>query len=341
MRNNLSKFAFAAMLYASLLLSCTPDIEPIPELEDSSSSGTSSSNVVVLGSSSSLLSSSSNSFVISSSSRVSSSSVAIPSSSSSLVPSSSSVLAYNYCVFIEEKICLLGPMTSCPSGGVLSNSCPYGSSSSVSPSSSSILPSSSSSILSTSGTFTDTRDSKSYKWVKIGEQYWMAENLNYDATGSKCYSNSEANCTTYGKLYDWATAMALQASCNSSTCASQVGAKHSGICPSGWHIPNDAEWDALMTAVGGSSTAGTKLKATSGWNSSGNGQDTYGFSALPGGNGYSSGNFYGVGLHCYWWSATEFGASLAYIRDVDFRNANVSSRDGGKSDFISVRCIQD
>ena len=132
--------------------------------------------------------------------------------------------------------------------------------------------------------------------VAIGEQTWMGKNLDVAAEGSKCYDDDPENCEKYGRLYDWATAMALDPSCNSVSCAGQVQAKHRGLCPAGWHIPTDADWDALMTAVGGSSTAGTKLKSASGWGSGGVvGTDEYNFSALPGGYGYSSGNFYDAG----------------------------------------------
>jgi uncharacterized protein (TIGR02145 family) len=114
-----------------------------------------------------------------------------------------------------------------------------------------------------------------------------------------------------------------------------------GVCPTGWHIPSDAEWTTLTGYVGGSSTAGTKLKATSGWNESGNGTDAYGFSALPGGGGYSNGDFYGVGNNGYWWSSTENFASYAYRRYMDYNYASVY-RDGyGKSILYSVRCVQD
>jgi len=99
-----------------------------------------------------------------------------------------------------------------------------------------------------SGTFIDNRDTKPYKFVKIGSQTWMAENLNYEAEGSECYDKDEANCDTYGRLYDWEMAIALPG-CNDETCASQITEKHQGICPDGWHIPSDAEWGVLVQFV--------------------------------------------------------------------------------------------
>jgi len=174
----------------------------------------------------------------------------------------------------------------------------------------------------------------SYKTVRIGDQTWMAENLNYVVEGSKCYGNSSA-CDKYGSLYNWATAMALPSSCNSSICSSQIQSPHRGICPDGWHIPSDADWGVLMMAVG--AEAGTKLKAASGWNnkddgSSGNGTDEYGFSALPGGFGRSDGSFYHVGNFGYWWSANGGTRCMIYY------NSGVSWC--GES-YSSVRCLQD
>ena len=197
------------------------------------------------------------------------------------------------------------------------------------------------------GILNDSRDNnKQYRIVKIGNQTWMAENLNYNTTGSKCYGDNSGNdsqnrCGTYGRLYNWATAMGLAASCNSSSCSSQIQLPRQGICPSGWHIPSDTEWSTLESAVGGSSTAGTKLKAKSGWNSNGNGTDDFGFSALPGGYGISSGSFGNVGNYGRWWSATEDDASYAYGRYMYYSSAYVYRYNNLKSYLYSVRCVQD
>jgi len=181
--------------------------------------------------------------------------------------------------------------------------------------------------------------------VVIGSQTWMAENLNCNVSGSKCYDNSETNCNKYGRLYDWATAMNLPSSCNSSTCASQVGAKHRGICPSGWHIPSDADWTALTDYVGGASTAGTKLKSREGWDSYSGVPlctDIYDFAALPGGGGYSDGYFSRVGDGGYWWSASERNAYNAYSWGMSSYLVDVGRDYYDKYDgLFSVRCLQD
>jgi uncharacterized protein (TIGR02145 family) len=176
--------------------------------------------------------------------------------------------------------------------------------------------------------------------VTIGTQIWAAENLNCDVEGSKCYGDDPANCNTYGRLYDWSTAMGFASSCNSTTCSNQVQTKHKGICPSGWHIPSNAEWTALTDYVGGSSTAGSKLKATSGWYNNRNGTDDYGFSALPGGDGNSGGSFSGVGRYGVWWSATDYPHD-AISRDMNYDSGSVFNFDDKKSNLFSVRCLQD
>jgi uncharacterized protein (TIGR02145 family) len=199
---------------------------------------------------------------------------------------------------------------------------------------------------------------ETYKTVKIGTQTWFQRNLNYAVEGSKCGNGSSlsdantATCNTYGRLYNWATAMKLPSKCNSTLSTSDadctIRTPHQGICPSGWHIPSYADWEALMTAVGGSSTAGKYLKATNGWNSCGNGssysykcEDKFGFSALPGGIGYSDGYFSNVGNYGYWWSASESYSFSAYTRDMRCLSEIAYYYNYGKGYLFSVRCLQD
>jgi len=182
-------------------------------------------------------------------------------------------------------------------------------------------------------------------YVSIGTQVWMAENLNYDVSGSRCHKDDPANCAKYGRLYDWATAMALPSSCNSASCSGQILPKHRGICPQGWHIPSNEDWDKLFHYVDGSSgasspydspTAGRYLKAKSGWNDNGNGEDKYGFSALPSGQ-FSS----GVGCYGDWWSASEFVVGGAYLRSMTCLDDEAFFSINGKSTLYGVRCLQD
>jgi len=169
--------------------------------------------------------------------------------------------------------------------------------------------------------FTDTRDKQRYAYVVIGEQTWMAENLNYNASGSKCYENEDANCDKYGRLYDWETALTA--------------------CPSGWHLPSDDEWDVLVNYAGGSSVAGGELKATSGWWNS-NGTDEFGFSALQGNGGSSDGYFFGAS-EGYWWGASEDEnySDYAYRRTMGGDNDYAYWSYDTKSQLFSVRCLQD
>jgi len=185
---------------------------------------------------------------------------------------------------------------------------------------------------------TDARDNQTYKTIKIGRQNWMAENLNYDAEGSKCYESKEANCTTYGKLYSWATAMDLPSKCNSvlsSDTDCNKNKVHRGVCPSGWHLPSSDEWSELLYYV--QCGLGT-LKANNGW--SDYGADTYGFSALPGGQINESG-FSQAGDMSYWWSTDEvsFAPNQAFNRSYDGKTP--LSQDREKSNLYSIRCLQD
>jgi len=183
-----------------------------------------------------------------------------------------------------------------------------------------------------------------YKTKQIGSQVWMAENLNCDVNGSVCYDDP-ANCAKYGRLYDWATAMALPGCGYGTSCASQIRAKHRGICPSGWHLPSDDEWDELVSYVEGtngcSGCAGRLLKAKNGWNNDGNGEDKYEFSALPGGWGYDGGSFIYVGHYGDWWSTTEDDSDYAHIRFMVSNSESVTYMDMSKRYMFSVRCLRD
>ncbi|MDR1829679.1 MAG: fibrobacter succinogenes major paralogous domain-containing protein [Candidatus Fibromonas sp.] len=278
---------------------------------------------------------------------------------------------YSYC--IKDGFCHEGTYTleGCSSlGGMPSNNCPNGggggssssgggqnpSSSSVGGSSSSIGGGQGSSSSSSGGGQTPssssvsvvhgtpvTYEGETYPTVVIGTQTWFAKNLNYAVEGSKCYDNDPANCTEYGRLYDWSTAMGLPSSCNEDSCSSQIQSPHRGICPSGWHIPSFAEWDTLSNYVqsnsGCSDCDAMLLKSTSGWYDN-NGTDTYGFSALPGGLGFSDGSFNVVGDYGLWWSADEYNSSIAYGREMSYFDYAYWNY-GSKSLLFSVRCVQD
>jgi uncharacterized protein (TIGR02145 family)/uncharacterized repeat protein (TIGR02543 family) len=200
-----------------------------------------------------------------------------------------------------------------------------------------------------SGTFTDTRNNKTYNTIKIGTQLWMAENLNYAITNtttdsSWCYSNNTDNCAKYGRLYNWSAAMGG----SSSSTATPSGLQ--GVCPASWHLPSRAEWVELAKAVGGTGdygnggTAGTKLKSSGGWNAYSGipfGTDDFGFSALPGGYRSTGGSFSGAGDYGYWWTATESGSSNAYYRYMNYNDEYVSEKAHYKSYGFSVRCLGD
>jgi uncharacterized protein (TIGR02145 family) len=190
--------------------------------------------------------------------------------------------------------------------------------------------------------FKDERDGKYYFLVEIGTQTWMSQNLNYETGDSKCYGGNPENCQIYGRLYDWATAMKLSITCNVNSCADKVQPKHQGICPNGWHLPSKAEWEKLITAVGGAATAGKYLKASLGWDNDGNGEDKYDFWALPGGIGMSMGDFYGVGEDGAWWSTSEYDDFNAYrLHMYDYDEGADLGYFGKDLNSYSIRCVKD
>jgi uncharacterized protein (TIGR02145 family)/uncharacterized repeat protein (TIGR02543 family) len=199
--------------------------------------------------------------------------------------------------------------------------------------------------------FTDSRNSKKYRTVRIGTQTWMTENLNIETAESWCYGNKPDSCAKYGRLYTWATAMNIDTSYNSKTWGGS-DVKCQGVCPSGWHLPSRAEWQTLVRAVDPSAqltssgwddnnVAGRKLKSKTGWYSN-YGIDSVGFSALPGGyRSYDDGSFDNAGYHGYWWTTTEYGSSSAYRRGMGYYNDHVDEYVNYKSFGFSVRCVGD
>ena len=130
------------------------------------------------------------------------------------------------------------------------------------------------------GTFTDERDGQVYKYTTIGDQVWMAQNLNHVAEYSACYDNNDLNCDFWGRLYSLQENGAIENPLNYAMVDS--------ICPTGWHVPTIQEWDILVSQFGKYDDPATakRIKATIYWNheySGGNGTDECGFNALPGG----------------------------------------------------------
>lgn len=172
-------------------------------------------------------------------------------------------------------------------------------------------------------TFTDSRDGKTYKQVKIGEQVWMAENLNYDAgSESWCYANDASNCAKYGRLYNWESAMK--------------------VCPSGWHLPTDDEWKTLEMHYGmeqkdaynlywRGTDQGTKLKKN----------DDGDFCGLLGGRRDISGDYGYLDTYGYYWSATDYKETHAWYRLLYSGNLLVYRFRTDKNASYNVRCIRD
>ncbi len=214
-------------------------------------------------------------------------------------------------------------------------------------------------------------DGNVYNVFKIGEQCWISENFrathyangmpiphitgnsNWDTLGysekAYCYydDDSVTNADTYGLLYTWSAAM------NGAPCSDNNPSGVQGVCPEGWHLPSDDEWEELAEYIssdnGGYSKSGfawnnvgEHLKASSGWDSGGNGSDDYGFAGLPGGQRSSIGTFGFIGEYGRFWSSSENSSSFArtqmlrFDADVLLKEMNVP-----KSLGISVRCLLD
>ncbi|MBL7961710.1 hypothetical protein JNL27_15870 [bacterium] len=161
--------------------------------------------------------------------------------------------------------------------------------------------------------FTDPRDGKTYKTVKIGSQVWMAENLNYEVgEGCFCYDNNISNCNKYGKLYTWDAAKRA--------------------VPSGWHLPSKAEWETLLNYLGGSGSTAYNQMIAGGHS---------GFTALFGGWRRNAGNYYDVGEIANFWSSSEDTKINAWYRKVNSNDQKAYMGSSNKNFGFSVRCFKD
>lgn len=176
------------------------------------------------------------------------------------------------------------------------------------------------------GELVDDRDGQTYKTVKIGDQWWMAQNLNYRREAKYkndycyCYNNSKDNCDKFGRLYVWDAA--------------------ADACPKGWHLPSTAEWKTLIDSVGGEKVAGITLK-TSDWISSGEATDAFGFSVLPAGfRDWVSNYYWEEGYQAFFWTSDEYENSSGCVYfQGQYDNADIRSRDADYG--YSVRCVMD
>jgi uncharacterized protein (TIGR02145 family) len=195
-------------------------------------------------------------------------------------------------------------------------------------------------------------EGNSYKTVTIGTQTWMAENLKVskysdgttipnitdntqwqnNTTGAWAYYNNDAaNNAKYGKLYNWYA-------------VSKTSNGNKNVCPTGWHVPSDAEWSILTDFLGGDSIAGGKLKevGTANWNSPNTGAtNTSLFTGLPGGSRGDDGYYGTIGNLGNWWSSTETNAGNAWGRNLTNFHGNAFSFNFFKGIGLSVRCLRD
>jgi len=216
------------------------------------------------------------------------------------------------------------------------------------------------------GTMVDARDGRAYRTVQIGTQNWMAENLDYgtrvdgasgqtdDSAAEKyCVDDCEAACATLGGLYTWAEAFGLPTACNGEdeNCVADITDPEPGICPDGWHLPDEDDWDLLEATVEaevGEFYAGEALRSLEGWlddpilGGDGNGTDAYDFRVLPVGV-YSVPyvNFGLLGERAYFWVSSPSSSGVSRVRIFGNGQRAITSDSATKVQGLSVRCIED
>ena len=213
------------------------------------------------------------------------------------------------------------------------------------------------------GTLTDERDGQTYRTVKIGDQWWIAQNLNYAYpesddgldTLSYCYESIAKNCDVYGRLYTWSAAMDSAAvfSENGKGCGEGVVCTPvlpvRGVCPEGWRLPDTTDWNKLFTAIGGKVNAGRLLKTDTSWRyeSFASGKNAYGFSVNSVRFGRKSdfdGNHGYVGMWARFWTSRQYvflASDWALYYTFKYNDTDVSLSRTAKAGGMSVRCVKD
>lgn len=211
----------------------------------------------------------------------------------------------------------------------------------------------------------DERDGEAYRTVKIGDQWWMAENLRYAADSSFCYNDEEYFCEAYGRLYPWIVAMNLDTVYrrNGAIYADVVDSLHQGVCPDAWHVPTKVEWKTMIEFVkehNGTEGDGTSLRSPEMWVEYSDGSskvthsDRFGFSVLPAGMhtdptaGYRGNIYTGFTGDAYFWTATEVNSyrndvtRAYYVRLYSQSNDNAvrTDDDESKRNAMSIRCVK-
>jgi uncharacterized protein (TIGR02145 family) len=205
----------------------------------------------------------------------------------------------------------------------------------------------------THSTFTDSRDGQTYKTVRFNNQIWMAENLNFNATGNQdLYFNNDSStyAERFGRLYSWSSFMAGDTATNNAPSGVQ------GVCPVGWHIPSDKEWEILELALGANVSSfalstrpiedqelGYKLSSTStdDWTNVSNNYDIYKFSAQ--GSGAAQNNiFYYLKTRGMYATTTTKSTGFITRRFMNGKiNIETSPQSGTNALFVSIRCVKD
>lgn len=181
-----------------------------------------------------------------------------------------------------------------------------------------------------SETLLDSRDNQTYTVVQLGDLCWMSKNLNFKSEFSVCYEELEANCNTYGRLYNQAEA--------------------STSCPTGWHLSSQAEWNNLINFVVGSTGVGSDqgygwsyvggfLKSENLWTSNGGGSDKFGFSAKP--HGMYDGSYFGIGISSGFWTSTPFDNDNHWFYSFGVNHSSISTNENKSLNLYGVRCIRD